>query len=202
VPGAVLVIAGFVTGSAGEILRLASDQVWRPLAGSAIVLISGGMVCGVALLAAAGWWHGEGRRRARSLQRGVLNPPSMPVVAPVVAPVAGQGGPVPAPGHPLSLNQHGVPGPPAGYRAPPATVPAAGPGGAEQKLVELKDLYRTAEAMGDAALGESWEELRYRQEELIRGYFEAARLNGSPEAGQQGTRRLLPRVPGRRPRAT
>ena len=90
------------------------------------------------------------------------------------------------------------PGPsPSGMGPSGAGPSGAGPSGtgwAEQKLVELRDLYRAAGEMSDTALGESWDELTRRQEELIRGYFEASKAS---RGGQPGARRRLPRLPGR-----
>ncbi len=62
-----------------------------------------------------------------------------------------------------------------------------GPGGrettarasAQQKMTQLKDLYRAAEEMEDAELNAHWDELRQRQHELIRQYFEQARLGSA-----------------------
>jgi hypothetical protein len=42
---------------------------------------------------------------------------------------------------------------------------------AEAKLEQIKDLYLTAEAIGDEALGKHFEELSQRQRSLIREYF-------------------------------
>jgi hypothetical protein len=53
----------------------------------------------------------------------------------------------------------------------------------QQKLSQIKDLYREAGEMGDAELSAHWEELRLRQQELIREYFEQAGL-GSADIGQ------------------
>jgi len=61
---------------------------------------------------------------------------------------------------------------------------AAGPQPpAQQKIAQLKDLYREAEEMGDEELSAHWEEIRRRQHELIREYFEQARL-ASTDIGQ------------------
>ena len=57
-----------------------------------------------------------------------------------------------------------------------ATVDTASRAPAQQKIAQLKDLYREAEAMGDEELSAHWEEIRRRQHELIRQYFEQARL--------------------------
>ena len=78
-------------------------------------------------------------------------------------------------------------------RVDPAGAGPSGADPAEQKLVELRDLYRAADEMSDATLRESWDDLTRRQEELIRGYFEASR---AWRGGQQGARRRLPRMPG------
>jgi len=57
-----------------------------------------------------------------------------------------------------------------------ATVDTASRAPAQQKIAQLKDLYREAVAMGDEGLSAHWEEIRRRQHELIRQYFEQARL--------------------------
>jgi len=52
-------------------------------------------------------------------------------------------------------------------------------GSAQHKMTQIKDLYRAAEEMEDAELSARWEELRQRQYELIRQYFEQARVGGT-----------------------
>ncbi|MGE5290545.1 MAG: hypothetical protein ACM3ML_25810 [Micromonosporaceae bacterium] len=42
-----------------------------------------------------------------------------------------------------------------------------------------KDLYREAGEMGEAELSPRWDELRKRQQDLIREYFEQAGLGGA-----------------------
>jgi hypothetical protein len=52
--------------------------------------------------------------------------------------------------------------------APAKTVPDA----ASAKLEQIKDLYLTAEAIGEDALDKHFEQVSQRQRELIREFFE------------------------------
>jgi hypothetical protein len=56
---------------------------------------------------------------------------------------------------------------------------AAAAASAQQKMTQIKDLYREAEAMTDAELSAHWAELRQRQHELIRQYFVQAGFGGA-----------------------
>jgi hypothetical protein len=47
---------------------------------------------------------------------------------------------------------------------------------AQVKLEQIKDLYLTAEAIGEDALVKHFDQLSERQRELIREYFEQAKL--------------------------
>ncbi len=60
--------------------------------------------------------------------------------------------------------------------APAETVPDA----ASAKLEQIKDLYLTAEAIGEDALDKHFEQVSQRQRELIREFFERSRpANGN-----------------------
>jgi hypothetical protein len=50
------------------------------------------------------------------------------------------------------------------------------PAAAQAKLEQIKDLYLTAQAIGEDALVKHFDELRQRQRSLIREYFEQAEL--------------------------
>lgn len=198
VPGAGLLIAGLLTGSAGEVFRLAYHRGWQPLANAAAILLTGALLCGVTLLAVVGWWWGLTGRSRRHPVRRLASGPGRPPVRPSADAPGGPAGPA---GPPVaSAVQAGGPGhgtADAGMAGMAGAIPpGAGPPGpdpAEQKLVELRDLYRAAGEMSDAALRQSRDELTRRQEELIRGYFEVSR---AWRGGQPGARRL-PRLPGR-----
>jgi hypothetical protein len=82
--------------------------------------------------------------------------------------------------------------PPPGEPAPAAASDRASadgiyrPGHAEppgahtqEKIEEIKDLYLTAEAIGDEALGKHFEQLSQKQRSLIREFFEKAGLGSS-----------------------
>lgn len=55
------------------------------------------------------------------------------------------------------------------------------PKAAEVKLDQLKELYLTAEAIGERALDKHFDQLSQRQRELIREFFERS----EPDAGGQ-----------------
>jgi hypothetical protein len=62
---------------------------------------------------------------------------------------------------------------PAGLSPDTSAAPSpAVPAPAQAKLDQIKDLYLTAEAIGEDALVRHFEEVSYRQRELIREYFE------------------------------
>jgi len=46
------------------------------------------------------------------------------------------------------------------------------PEGAAAKLEQIKDLYLTAEAIGEDALGKHFEQVSQRQHELIKDFFQ------------------------------
>ena len=67
---------------------------------------------------------------------------------------------------------------------PPATFAASPPErsmpeAAAAKLDQLKDLYLTAEAIGEDALDKHFDQVSQRQRELIREFFERSKPNGS-----------------------
>jgi hypothetical protein len=59
------------------------------------------------------------------------------------------------------------------YRPAHAEPPAAD---TQEKIEQIKDLYLTAEAIGEDALGKHFDELHERQRSLIREFFEKAGL--------------------------
>ncbi len=105
-------------------------------------------------------------------------------------------GPLPAPGPPpagLAPALAPLPdGPPGGQRSPGRGRRPDGeyePGHAEppspdtqEKIEQIKDLYLTAEAIGEEALVKHFDQLKKRQRSLIREFFEKAGL-GSMGAG-------------------
>jgi hypothetical protein len=66
-----------------------------------------------------------------------------------------------------------------GYRPAHAEPPSAN---AQEKIEQIKDLYLTAEAIGEDALGRHFDQLRERQRSLIREFFEKVGLEskGTP----------------------
>jgi hypothetical protein len=66
----------------------------------------------------------------------------------------------------------------AGPVVPPPPEPRAIPAGAAARLDQLKELYLTAEAIGEDALGKHFEQVSERQRELIREFFERSKTNG------------------------
>jgi hypothetical protein len=87
--------------------------------------------------------------------------------------------PVPAPGQrPASLPEEGGQGDVA---ARPEHAAAA-----DAKLEQIKDLYMTAEAIGEDALGRHFDELRQRQQSLIREYFQEMGLAPPGSATARG----------------
>jgi hypothetical protein len=57
--------------------------------------------------------------------------------------------------------------------------PRAMPAGAAAKLDQIKDLYLTAEAIGEDALDKHFDQVSQRQRELIREFFERSKQNGA-----------------------
>jgi hypothetical protein len=53
------------------------------------------------------------------------------------------------------------------------------PAATQEKIEQIKDLYLTAEAIGDDALGKHFDQLRQRQRSLIREFFEKAGLGST-----------------------
>jgi hypothetical protein len=169
--GGVLVIAGIAVGLAGEATRLDGGRGWHQIVGAAGVLLVAGMSCGVALVAAIAAWR-------LSIQW-YRSPADVPGSRPQ------------NPANPNKTAQH-VRRTAQRLQRPERRVrrPAQGAAGlapvalppAQQKMTQIKDLYREVEQMGDAEVTAHWEELRQRQHELIRQYFEQAK--GSADAGQ------------------
>jgi hypothetical protein len=103
-------------------------------------------------------WADSSRLQARewSDSRAVDDTIPLPVIAPVQDPL----GPAYRP---------------AGRGTPPEHVPAP----ARAKLDQIKDLYLTAEAIGEDALGKHFDEVSERQRQLIREYFNQAGVGPS-----------------------
>ena len=65
---------------------------------------------------------------------------------------------------------------------PPAPPPRLMPEAAAAKLDQIKDLYLTAEAIGEDALGKHFDQVSQRQRELIREFFDRSKpADGSQE---------------------
>jgi len=76
-----------------------------------------------------------------------------------------------------------VPPPPAASAAvvrPPQRQMAEA---AEKKLDQLKDLYLTAEAIGEDALDKHFDQVSLRQQQLIKEFFQQAEPEGPAAAG-------------------
>jgi hypothetical protein len=74
--------------------------------------------------------------------------------------------------------------------ARPDPVPAAvlvPPAQAQAKLDQIKDLYVTAEAIGEDALVKHFEEVSRRQRDLIREYFEQSGIRANAATRNPGT---------------
>jgi len=84
-----------------------------------------------------------------------------------------------SPGRPASVTGSVEP-PPVDYAVPVAPRPMAP--GAEAKLDQLKDLYLTAEAIGEDALDKHFDQVSQRQRELIKELFQRSNSSG-PDAG-------------------
>ena len=67
-----------------------------------------------------------------------------------------------------------APVPPPAERVAPRDVPEA----AVAKLDQIKDLYLTAEAIGEDALDKHFEQVSQRQRELIREFFDKSERPG------------------------
>jgi len=57
--------------------------------------------------------------------------------------------------------------------------PHAVPDAAAARLDQIKDLYVTAEAIGEDGLGKHFDQVSQRQRELIKEYFEQSKQNGA-----------------------
>jgi hypothetical protein len=84
-----------------------------------------------------------------------------------------------SPARPVSVTGTVEP-PPVDYAAPVAPRPMSPE--AVAKLDQLKDLYLTAEAIGEAALDKHFDQVSQRQRELIKEFFKRSD-SGSPGAG-------------------
>jgi hypothetical protein len=69
--------------------------------------------------------------------------------------------------------------PPSGP-APEPPEPRSMPQAAVAKLDQIKDLYLTAEAIGEDALDKHFDQVSQRQRELIREFFDRSKQNGAP----------------------
>jgi Tat protein secretion system quality control protein TatD with DNase activity len=56
------------------------------------------------------------------------------------------------------------------------------PKAAAAKLDQIKDLYLTAEAIGEDALDKHFDQVSQRQRELINEFFERSKRNGNPHS--------------------
>jgi hypothetical protein len=56
------------------------------------------------------------------------------------------------------------------------------PEAAAAKLDQIKDLYLTAEAIGEDALEKHFDQVSLRQRELINEFFERSKRNGNPQS--------------------
>ncbi len=176
--GGMLVITGLATGLAGEAARLDGGHGWPPIVAAAGILLAVGMSCGVALVAVLAAWRLSIQWRVGPVHvpadmAGVTawwlddpDDPGDPDEAARGMPGAGQPRPSAQRTHPPARGAAGV--------------PAAAQPPAQQKMTQIKDLYREVEQMGDAEVSAHWEELRQRQHELIRQYFEQAKSRRVP----------------------
>jgi hypothetical protein len=100
--------------------------------------------------------------------RGPFEParPSQPPVR--AASVTGSVGPPPAP---LAASAD----PPLAGPSTPLPGQRPIPAAAAAKIDQLKDLYLTAEAIGEDALGKHFQQVSRRQQELIREFFERSK---------------------------
>ena len=80
-----------------------------------------------------------------------------------------------SPGRPASVTGSVEP-PPVDYATPVAPRPMSP--GAEAKLDQLKDLYLTAEAIGEDALNKHFDQVSQRQRELIKEFFQRSDSGG------------------------
>ena len=75
------------------------------------------------------------------------------------------------------------PGPPA--PPPPMPDPEPEPSSLEDaKLDQIKDLYLTAEAIGEDALDRHFQQVSDRQRQLIREYFDQVATRGGPDEAE------------------
>jgi len=86
------------------------------------------------------------------------------------------------PGRPVSVTGS-VPPPPAASAVVVRPPQRPMPEGAEKKLDQLKDLYLTAEAIGEDALDKHFDQVSQRQQQLIREFFQQAEPEGPAAAG-------------------
>jgi len=71
-------------------------------------------------------------------------------------------------------------GPPPGAPWPPP-APRVLPQAAAAKIDQLRDLYLTAEAIGDDALDKHFDQVSERQRELIQEFFARSKQNGDAQ---------------------
>jgi hypothetical protein len=201
VVGGMLVIAGLATGVVGETSRLAGGRGWHPIVVVAEILVVGAMACGAWLFVAFAAWHVSAKWRQQPPVPATRTPPRGDMVGPqplvdrlrrswrsaaVAEPWPVDSADFSRFDPPDGTVARPQPAREAAHRAaaPDRTEREAAPRApAQQKMTQIKDLYREAEQMGDAEFVAHWEDLRRRQHELIRQYFEQAGL-GSADVGQ------------------
>jgi hypothetical protein len=86
-----------------------------------------------------------------------------------------------APEHDRGSDRHAQPGD-AGRHAQADPLPAQ----TQAKIEQIKDLYVTAEAIGEDAFVKHFDQLRHRQRSLIREFFEQAGLGSSRRSERRG----------------
>lgn len=87
---------------------------------------------------------------------------------------------------------------PSSSQVAPYVAPARVPAPAPAKLDQIKDLYLTAEAIGEDALVKHFEEVSSRQRALIREYFEQSGFgpNGAPKIFDESRAQSEAQLPG------
>jgi hypothetical protein len=111
---------------------------------------------------------------------------SLPRPAPVEAPRGPfePARPSQSPVRPISVTGSVEP-PPTDYPRPVPPPPRPLPDAAAVKLDQIKDLYLTAEAIGENALDKHFDQVSDRQRELIREFFERSEPGGTGAGGPQ-----------------
>jgi hypothetical protein len=87
----------------------------------------------------------------------------------------------PGPSEAAATGHHDRPG--DTYRPGHAEPPSAD---TQEKIEQIKDLYLTAEAIGEDALGKHFDQLSQRQRSLIREFFEKAGLGSGKTSKLRG----------------